>query len=366
MSAPQKSPASGERLPPRAGVDPVERDGMVAKMTDGWPIPLHLINIAATVLAEHGVSPETLLSGFGMTPRDLCDGRLVLPYASFLAIIQRAVHLSPIPDLGIEVGLRVRPTHWGVLGLAVSCCKTLREALEIGQRYHRVSSTLNRLRFLVENGECYWIAEPPCDLGDAIRFSMEEEFLSVFLSAPLLTGRAVSALRVDFQFSAPDYCRRYDEIFRCPVRFGAPRNQIVFDQNTADIPLIQANEITAAIATDLCEVFLAEHQSTNSFVMKIRQALLQRAQSFPDIEEISKEFKMTSRTLRNRLSEYNTSYREILNSVRQQLAFNYLRNTSLHFEEIAWRLGYSDSRSFRRAFYQWAGVSPNSYRKQLY
>lgn len=366
VSAPQKPPALGECRPSRADVDPIEFGGVVAKITNGWPIPLYLINTTATVLAEHGVPPETLLSGFGLTPRDLCDGRLVLPYASFLAIIQRAVQLSPLPDLGIEVGLRVKPSHWGVLGLAVSCCKTLREALEIGQRYHRVSSTLNRLRFLTENGECFWIAEPPCDLGGAIRFSMEEEFLSVFLSVPLLTGQVVSALRVDFQYPPPEYWQRYEELFGCPIHFGASRNQIVFDSRITDIPLTQANEITAAIARDLCEVFLAEHKTTNSLVMNIRQFLLQRAQSFPGIEEVSREFKMSSRTLRNRLSDCNTSYREVSNSVRHQLALNYLRNTSLNFEEISWRLGYSDSRSFRRAFCQWVGVSPDSYRRQLY
>jgi len=365
---PRKIPAIREYVPsfgPDDGYGAFERDGVLASMADGWPIPVQLINTTATVLAEHGVSADTLLTGTGMTPRELGDGRLVVPYASFLAIVQRAVTISPIPDLGIEVGLRVKPSHWGVLGLAVSCCKTLRGALEIGHRYHRVSSTLNRLRFVMDAGECYWIAEPPCDLGAAIRFSMEEEFLSVFLAAPLLAGRAISAMRVELQYPAPSYWRRYEEIFDCPIHFEAQRNQIVLDPKTTELPLIQANDVTAAIANDLCEAFLAEHQSTNSFVMKIRQKLLQRGNLFPDVDEMAKDFGMSGRTLRNRLSECNTSYREIVHSVRQQLASNYLRNTSLHLEEIAYRLGYSDSRSFRRAFFQWTGVPPNRYRKQM-
>ncbi|MTJ80055.1 MAG: AraC family transcriptional regulator [Telmatospirillum sp.] len=358
----QKTPVSREV--PVGGIAAIPSPSPGAPPADAWPIPVFLINTAATVLAEHGVPAEALLDGFGMSVRDLSDGRFVVPYASFLAILQRAVRLSPIEDLGIEVGLRVKPSHWGVLGLAVSSCRTLGEALEIGQRYHRVSSTLNRLHFVKTDTECYWIAESPCDLGSALRFSMEEEFLSVFLSGPLLTGGPISALRLELTYPAPVYWRRYEEIFGCPVVFKAKRNQIVFDLHTTAIPMIQANEVTAEIARDLCEAFLAEHRSTNSFVIRVREKILQRGHRFPDIDEMARDFGMSSRTLRNRLAEHKTSYRDIVNSVREQLACNYIRNTSLQLDEIAWRLGYSDSRSFRRAFFQWTGVPPNQYRKQ--
>ena len=73
---------------------------------------------------------------------------------------------------------------------------------------------------------------------------------------------------------------------------------------------------------------------------------------------------MTERTLRRKLSEEGTRYREILDDVKCQLAIRYLQSSSLKQESIANLLGYSDSRNFRRAFKRWTRKSPAAYRKR--
>ena len=71
---------------------------------------------------------------------------------------------------------------------------------------------------------------------------------------------------------------------------------------------------------------------------------------------------MTSRTLHRRLIDEHSSYREILEEVKQSLAISYLSNTSMTVKEIAYFLGYDDDRNFSRAFRRWRGMSPSQFR----
>lgn len=72
---------------------------------------------------------------------------------------------------------------------------------------------------------------------------------------------------------------------------------------------------------------------------------------------------MTSRTLRRKLEAEDTSYGELLTSVRKTLAIDYLCTTTLSTEDIALALGFSDAVSFRHAFKRWTGRAPTEYRR---
>jgi AraC-like DNA-binding protein len=71
---------------------------------------------------------------------------------------------------------------------------------------------------------------------------------------------------------------------------------------------------------------------------------------------------VTARTLRRRLDDEGTSYRELVEEVRQTLAQELLKTAGMKMEEVAERLGYSDATSFAHAFRRWKGRSPSELR----
>ena len=73
---------------------------------------------------------------------------------------------------------------------------------------------------------------------------------------------------------------------------------------------------------------------------------------------------MSGRTLRRQLSVLGTSYRQLLDQVRSDLARQYLENSNMSVEQVAQLLGYTETTNFRRAFKRWLGVSPRDYRTQ--
>ena len=70
-------------------------------------------------------------------------------------------------------------------------------------------------------------------------------------------------------------------------------------------------------------------------------------------------------TRSNRFFPY-TSFRELLDEIRSQVAMKYLRDTVMTSEDIAVSLGFSDAANFRHAFLRWTGKSPSEFRESAH
>jgi AraC-like DNA-binding protein len=81
------------------------------------------------------------------------------------------------------------------------------------------------------------------------------------------------------------------------------------------------------------------------------------------MSEVAKALAISERTLRRHLKQMSTSYSDILQEVRQDLAKAALIHSDLTIDEIASMLGYTETTNFRHAFRRWVGQSPHSYRQ---
>ncbi|WP_084498037.1 helix-turn-helix domain-containing protein [Spongiibacter marinus] len=74
---------------------------------------------------------------------------------------------------------------------------------------------------------------------------------------------------------------------------------------------------------------------------------------------------MPLRSFYRRLDQRSINYRHFLQTLRYQLAKQYLANSQLELAEISQLLGYSEQSAFGRAFKQWHGATPNRYRRLI-
>jgi AraC-like DNA-binding protein len=80
-----------------------------------------------------------------------------------------------------------------------------------------------------------------------------------------------------------------------------------------------------------------------TFGSEVKQMILLNYQfDFPQLEEIAEKMHMTPRTLQRKLKEENSSFRQLLDSIKQELACNMLVNKRLSIAEIAYKLGYAE------------------------
>lgn len=98
-------------------------------------------------------------------------------------------------------------------------------------------------------------------------------------------------------------------------------------------------------------------------VQRVRGVLLEMLPcGESSIETAARRLHMSKRSLQRRMRAENTSYQEVLDRTRQDLARHYLRNSSACPGEIALLLGFRDANSFHRAFKAWTGATPGAFR----
>ena len=106
--------------------------------------------------------------------------------------------------------------------------------------------------------------------------------------------------------------------------------------------------------------------SSPRLIQTLQAALLDLQHGPASLGEIADDLRLSERTLRRRLRGLGTSYNTILRDVRSRTAREFLCDSSLTIESIAWRLGYTESANFRHAFKRWTGQSPQAFRQWLH
>ena len=80
------------------------------------------------------------------------------------------------------------------------------------------------------------------------------------------------------------------------------------------------------------------------------------------LRQVAQALNMSTRTLYNKLESSGTTYREVLDETRRELAEEYIRQ-ELPIYEIAYLIGFSDTANFSRAFKKWTWMSPMELRE---
>jgi AraC-like DNA-binding protein len=154
----------------------------------------------------------------------------------------------------------------------------------------------------------------------------------------------------------------YQEYFGTPLSRGSA-NRIAFSAAYAQWPFLTENTAMWSFFEAGLSEKLSELDSEASMKERVRSVLLEMLPAGQSsIEEAASRLAMSKRSLQRSLSEESSSYQEVLNATRRELANYYLSRSSASLGEIAYLLGFQDSNSFIRAFRGWTGQTPGEYR----
>lgn len=193
-------------------------------------------------------------------------------------------------------------------------------------------------------------------------------FCEAVFPAILKFGRALLGGHADFQYltfrhSPPPYAAEYRKFFGLAVRFDQPQHALVFARELLDRPLEGAFPALHKQAEYLVGERLRRLPRKTTVTATVERALVQRPELLGQgIERLAQALNLSPRTLQRRLREEGGSYAQVLAQVRLRLASAWLREPELSLETISERLGFSDRRSFTRAFTRWSGLSPSAFR----
>ena len=140
---------------------------------------------------------------------------------------------------------------------------------------------------------------------------------------------------------------------------------IAFSIQDAEIPFITRNESMWNFFEPELKKRLSEMDTDDTFSAKVRSILVEILPSGKSaIEDVCYKLGVSKRTLQRKLKEEETTFQKQLNHTRELLAKNYMQNTQLSSEDIAYLLGYQDLNSFFRAFSLWTGKTVTEYKQE--
>jgi len=268
-------------------------------------------NIAQTLaytLDTLGVKSQEILLASNLQHAGASQATDRVPAHSLQSLWRNAVQISQSDDLGIRFAQHLYPASLHGLGVCCATNETLLSALGCLEKYFRVISTFSQIS-LYQNFRAY---------------------------------------------------------FRCPITFGAQRNEIIFDLQTLHLPLPAANPAIAS-ANEQAIIQYLRHFDDDDFGNRVKSLIVDTLSlGIPTQKYVAESINLSTRTLKRKLAQKGTSYAELLEQTQCELAVQYLSNLSRSIGEISNLIGYSEPSNFTRSFKKWTKLTPKEYRQRYF
>lgn len=321
--------------------------------------------ILMEVAADHGVTLDECLRDTGIEPLLLKTPAAEITAAQELSLIRNIVTaLDDRPGVGLQTGARTPLTATGIFALALLSSPTRRSGVEIAMRYFSLMVSLSRAWHTYRDNEL-WLYVDDRDLPCPLRgFLLERDVAFVQANWLLVFGAPPPVLRMEIGGGLRPRLAPILERFAVPSTDCDGPHITVFDTGAFDEPMPQGNSLTAALFDEQCTELLHRRGLMRGISGSVREVLMHRLNGRIAQEEVAAALHMSLRTMRRRLAEEGTSYRQLCAEIYGTLAAELL-TTGLTVEDVAYRMGYSGAPSFSNAFKQWRGVSPGRFARGL-
>lgn len=265
-------------------------------------------------------------------------------------------------------GLCVHPLPVGSFALGCELlvhCKTLGEAMHTGLRYYhqQLHDFVPRLQVSEGMATCRLSARGPADAG--LVYAQRVFMFFSFGLACWLVARRIPLREVIYTHPESGLRSDASRLFQAPVRFQPDWMGYRFDARWLELPVVQNPESLREFLRQAPTSLLVKYRDQTSLTERIRR-LLRRylAEDMPSLDDVSQSLAMTPQTLRRHLQREGQGYQAIKDSLRRDVAVEYLSQPDLTLLDIANRLGFSEASTFHRAFKGWTGLAPGVYRQR--
>lgn len=177
----------------------------------------------------------------------------------------------------------------------------------------------------------------------------------------MLCGRDWRPSAVHFCFRAPSDESPYRKFFGAPVRFSQPASAVLFSAHYIERKIPSADPGLGEILQKYVSQVASRH--SGDFLGQLRsviRTLLPTGNCTAD--RVAELFLMHRRTLHRLLSANETTFEQVMESMRRQIAEQMLEQSDMKLGQLADMLGYAEVSSFNRAFRRWTGMTPSDWR----
>ena len=344
-------------------------------------MPLKTLNTLLRVVVEQGYPPEQVLEQIGLDFNPLLPEnrqRSEVPTSCYSKLYRLLMELLQDEAFGLGQEYHAPPGTFRMMCLFIIHCPNLSQALTRAWEFH---SYCNQYRGIPRQPDSVPIIHLDdgqhalCLFQRSVTSEQDRDFvghanvlLMMFRFYSWLIGKRLPLREVHLRARAPASAQHYERLFDCPVRFKQENSGLVIPAGVLQYPVTQDEESLKEFLRH-APYQLVKHDnpaSTQSLTRQIEQLLNQYAgQKLPNANAMARQLNVSPRTLHRKLTAEDTSFQQIKDRFRTELAVHYVSRPELTIDAIAALMGFQDNSAFYRSFKKWTGVSPGQFRREM-
>lgn len=275
------------------------------------------------------------------------------------------------------LGWFARRLPWGSYGMLARASITspnLMVAMQRWCRHHALLTTdiqLQLSRHSSDSVDCAMVTLIEANLGPWLNNELRE-FCHVSLLRNLLglsswlVDSRIPLSGADFAFPAPPHAGAYAILFNGPCRFGQARTQLRFDAHYLNLPLRRDEIALQQMLQRALPLTVHSYRKDRLLINRVKQTLTQQPSTMQNAQELADALCTSVRTLHRQLKEEGATLQAIKDTIRRETATDLLLRTNQPVKTIAFTVGFSNEKSFLRAFKSWTNETPQIYRQRLH
>ena len=324
--------------------------------------PIAFIQAIVEAYKRRGMNPQGALGKAQIAPELLRQSQ-----ARVTALQMEWMSEAAMRELDDEaLGWFRRRLPWGSYGMLVRASLTspnLGVAMQRWCRHHNLLTDDIRLTLRVDKGMASIELHEQHDLQSMREFCTVSVLRNALGVACWLTDSRIALSGTELHFAAPAHATSYQVLFDGAVRFETDRSRLTFDAGYLQLPVRRDEAALQRMLQRALLLTVRPYRRDRLLVERVRQVLAEHPQRGRNAEELAAWLHMSARTLHRQLQEEGASLQQLKDSVRCERARQLLLQTHKPIKQVAADVGFSNEKSFMRAFRQWTGLSAEQYRQ---
>jgi len=326
-----------------------------ARISTAWQLP--------KVLQEFGVDLGEVLEAAGVR-KDVFDSRdNLIPYPAFGRLLSECEKRTNCEHIVLLFAQHTRLADMGLAGQVALCADSAGEGLRRLVDHFNLHSSATTVS-VITSGQFAQLVYAIAVHGMSSTRQLQLGAMVVgYNILQDLFGRTWLPTAITFASRPPANLRPVQKFFRAPLRFDSDESALVFetrwlDQRLPPVDPLARQQIEAAA--------LARRSAILSDLPATLRSILRKQLIIGDcsMDQVAAMLAVHRRTLDRHLQQHGLQYGELLESVKDDVARQLLRDTELQVQHIAEALHFSSAANFATAFRRWVGMTPSEYRRQ--
>lgn len=318
--------------------------------------------------AQHGGDIKALIALTQLTPERLNSEECQLESFVYNEVISKCLEQTKDDCFGLHLGESLNLSAAGLVAQITQTSETIKQGLQYACDFAQLACSSLPMT-LIEGAEDYQLLMIPDPIWlkeseQSVRQTVDGTLAFTIREYHELTRKQHYPTKIHLPFRKPKSTSEYERLFQCPIYFGKNEIAMFFQKSHLEEKVVTSDFQLLRVLVTHAEERIKEINIEKGFFEQVKASVASLIKpEFPSLEQVASHFNMSVRSMQRKLSNEGHSFKEIIETLRQEFAFSYLKKSELSIADIAYLLNYNDASGFIRSFKRWTGHTPHTWRK---